>query len=214
MKHLRYFSGCLVLYLFNPNAHTAPPASELPMYGDSGKPRKLSPRDQAFISEFEKAGKTREGVARDVIGKAWDAYGKRDYTGAIKQFNYAWVLDPENGDAYHGFALISLVRDKNADETEKYFKTALLKPGVSVNAYVSYGRFLYIVDRPDEALVQLNKALSISPTARNARLHMALIYRKKSQWSQACEWARKAKANNDDEEPGLVEEMCKKGGLA
>lgn len=214
MKHLRYFSGCLVLYLFNPQAHPAPAPSEIPMYGSAGKPRKLSARDAAFIADLEKAGKTRQGVAREILAKAWDAYGRQDYKSAIRQFNYAWVLDPENGDAYHGFALISTVRDKNADEAERHFRTAISKPGVSVNAYVSYGRFLYLVDRHDEALAQLRKALSVSPAVHNARLHIALIHRRKSDWSQACDWARKARANGDDEEPGLLEEMCKKGGMA
>lgn len=214
MKYFRNFSGVLLLYLFTTQAHPQAPPSELPMYGAPGKPRKLSARDQAFIADFEKAGKTRQGVAREILVKAWEAYGKQDHKSAIKQFNYAWVLDPENGDAYHGFALISTVRDRNADEAEKYFRMAIAKAGVSANAFVSYGRFLYLVDRYDEALTQLHKALSVSDKAHNARLHIALIHRKKSNWSQACDWARKAKANNDDEEPGLIEDVCRKGGIA
>lgn len=211
----RNFSGVLLLYLFTTHAQAQLPPSEIPMYGSTAnKPRKLTARDQAFIADFEKKGLTRQEVARDVIGKAWVAYGKKDYKGAIKQFNQAWLLDPENGDPYHGFALISTVRDRNADDAEKFFKMALSKPGVSVNAYVSYGRFLYLVDRHDEALANLNKALAVNDKAKNARLHMALIYRKKGDASQACDWARKAKANGDDEEPGLIEEMCKKGGTA
>lgn len=211
----RNFSGVLLLYLFTTQAHAQLPPSEIPMYGSTAaKPRKLSTRDQAFIASLEKAGKTRQDAANEVLSRAWDAYGKKDYRAAIKQFNQAWLLDPENGNPYHGFALISTVRDRNADEAEKFFKLAIAKPGVSANAYVSYGRFLYLVDRHDEALAQLNKAISVSPQARNARLHMALIYRKKGDTSQACDWARKAKANNDDEEPGLLEDMCKKGGIA
>jgi Tfp pilus assembly protein PilF len=215
MKYFRNFSGVLLLYLFTPQAHAQLAPSEMPMYGSTAqKPHKLTEKDAAFIASLEKAGKTRQAVAKDVIRQAWEAYGQTDYKSAIRKFNQAWLLDPENGDAYHGFALISTVRDKNADASEKYFRMAIAKPGVSVNAYVSYGRFLYLVDRHDEALAQLKKALSVSSTAHNARLHIALIYRKKGDASQACDWARKAKANNDDEEPGLIEEMCRKGGTA
>lgn len=211
----RNFSGVLLLYLFTTQPHAQLPPSEVPMYGSTAaKPRKLTAKDEAFIASIEKAGKTRQAVAKDVIREAWESYGATDYKTAIRKFNQGWLLDPENGDAYHGFALISTVRDKNADEAEKYFRIAIAKPGVSASAFVSYGRFLYIVNRHDEALAQLQKALSVSPTAHNARLHIALIYRKKGNATLACDWARKAKANKDDEEPGLIEEMCRKGGIA
>ena len=210
----RNFSGVLLLYLFTTQAHPQLPAAEKPMYGLAGKQKKLTERDMAFIASIEKAGKTRQAVAKEVIVQAWEAYGKTDYKTAIRKFNQAWLLDPENGDAFHGFALISTVRDKSADEAEKYFKMALGKPGVNVNAYVDYGRFLWIVDRFDEALTHLHKALSLAPTARNARSNIAMIHYKKSEWSKACEWARGAKANQDDLQPDFLEEMCKKGGLA
>jgi len=210
----RNFSGVLLLFLFTTQAHPQLPPSEIPMYGSAGKPRKLTERDQAFITSIEKAGKTRQAVAKEVIAQAWAAYGKTDYKSAIRRFNQAWLLDPENGDAYHGFALISTVRDKNADAAEKYFKMAIEKPGVSASAFVSYGRFLWIVDRLDEALAQLHKALAVSLTARDARLHIARIYYKKKDFSKACEWARDAKANKDDLPPDFLEDMCKKGGTA
>ncbi len=215
MKHLRYFSGCLVLYLFSPQAQPAPPAIEMPMYGSSpAKPRKPSEKDMAFIQSLEKSGKTREAVAKEVIRTAWEEYARTDYKLAIRKFNQAWLLDPENGDAYHGFALISTVRDKNAEEAEKFFRLALSKPGVSASAYVSYGRFLWIVDRLDESLVTLQKSLSVSSTARDARLHIARVYYKKKDFGKACEWARLARDNNDDLPPDFLEDMCKKGGTA
>jgi len=214
MKYFRNFSGVLLLYLFTTQAHPQLPSSEMPMYGSAGKTRKLTERDAAFIASIEKAGKTRPAVAKDVIREAWVAYGKTDYKAAIRKFNQAWLLDPENGDAYHGFALISTVRDKDAVEAEKFFRLALEKPGVSANAYVSYGRFLWIVERLDESLVQLRKAIEVSTTAQDARLHIARVYYKKKDFGKACEWARAAKANNDDLPPDFLEDMCRKGGTA
>ena len=214
MKYFRNFSGVLLLYLFTTQAHPQLPAGEMPMYGSAGKTRKLTERDAAFIASIEKAGKTRQAVAKDVIRQAWEAYGQTDYKSAIRKFNQAWLLDPENGDAYHGFALISTVRDKDAVEAEKFFRMAVAKPGVSATAYVSYGRFLWIVERLDESLAQLQKALAVSPTAHDARLHIARVYYKKKDYGKACEWARGAKANNDDLPPDFLEDMCKKGGMA
>ncbi|MEO8202639.1 MAG: tetratricopeptide repeat protein [Betaproteobacteria bacterium] len=209
----RSFSGVLLLYLFTTHVQAQLPPSEIPMYGTTGK-KKLTKRDEAFIASIEKAGKTRQAVARDAIGDAWVAYGQGDLKGAIRRFNQGWLLDPENGDAYHGFALISTVRDRNAEAAEKYFRIAIAKPGVSASAFVSYGRFLWIVDRLDESLVQLEKALAVSPTARDARLHIARVYYKKKDFAKACEWARAAKANNDDLPTDFLEDMCKKGATA
>lgn len=213
MKHFRNFSGCLLLYLFVPQAQPALPASEIPMYGETGTTRKLSERDKAFIESIEKAGKSRKAVAKEVMAQGWVSYGKGDLRTAIRKFNQAWLLDPENGDAYHGFALISTVRDKAADEAEKYFRIALDKPGVNVNAYVDYGRFLWIVERLDESLAQLRKALAVSPTAHNAKSNIAMVYYKKKDFSKACEWARGARDNKDDLQPDFLEEMCKRGGM-
>jgi hypothetical protein len=209
----RNFSGVLLLYLFTTQAQPQLPPSEIPMYGTAGK-KKLSDRDMAFIASIEKAGKTRQAVAKEVIARAWAAYGKTDYKNAIKQFNQAWLLDPENGDAYHGFALISTVRDKNAEAAEKFFRMAIAKPGVSPSTHVSYGRFLWIVDRLDDALAQLHTALALSSTARDARVHIARVHYKRKEYSKACEWARGAKANNDELPVDFLEDMCKKGGMA
>jgi len=184
------------------------------MYGDTTKSQKLKESDAAYIAAIEKSGKSRKDVAKEVMRSGWASYQKGDLKSAIRRFNQAWLLDPENGDAYHGFALISTVRDKNADAAEKFFRMALAKPGVSANAYVSYGRFLWIVDRLEEGLFQLQKALKVSPTAHDARLHIARIYYKKKDYSKACEWARAAKVNNDDLPVDFLEDMCKKGGMA
>ena len=212
MKHLRNFSGVLMLYMFVPQPHAAPPASEIPMYGDAARAGNLKPGDAAFIASLEKAGKTRQSVAKDVLRAAWGHYGKAEYSQSIRKFNQAWLLDPENGDAYHGFAVITLVRDKAPAAAEKFFRIALSKPGVNVNAYVDYGRLLWIEERPDESLAHLNKALELSPRAHNARSNIALVHYRARDFSKACEFARAAQKNGDDLPPGFLEEMCSKGG--
>jgi Tfp pilus assembly protein PilF len=211
MKHIRNFSGCLLLYMFVPQPYAAPPPAEQAMYGDADRAAKLKDSDKAFIASLEKAGRTREAVAKDVLREAWVLYQKVEYGPAMRRFNQAWLLDPENGDAYHGFAVITLVRDKQVSEAERLFRLALSKPGVNANAYVDYGRFLWIGDRLDESLAQLHKALELSPRAHNARSNIALVYYKRRDFTQACEFARAANANGDDLQPGFLAEMCGKG---
>lgn len=212
MKHLRNFSGCLLLYIFTPQAHPALPASEVPMYGDVNRAAKLNEKDAAFIASLEKSGKKRQDVAKEVLAAAWAHFRKTEYAQAIRRFNQAWLLDPENGDCYHGFALITLVRDKLPAEADGFFRTAISKPGVNVNAYVDYGRLLWMGERLEESLAMLNKALAISPKAHNARGNIALVYYKNKDYAKACEYGRAAQKNGDDLQPGFLEEVCGKGG--
>ena len=213
MKHLRNFSGCLLLYIFTPNAHAQAslPAGEVPMYGDVTRLDRLNKVETDYIASLEKSGKTRQDVAREVLKAAWAHFQKAEYAHSIRKFNQAWLLDPQNGDSYHGFAVVTLVRDKLPAEADRYFRMALAKPGVNVNAYVDYGRLLWMGERLEESLGMLNKALSISPKAHNARSNIALVYYKNHDWSKACEFARAAKENGDDLQPGFIEEMCAKG---
>lgn len=211
MKHIRNFSGVLLLYMFFPGLHAALPPSEIPMYGDASRATRLKDSDAAFIASIEKSGKTRQSVAREVLRAAWAHYQKAEYGPAMRRFNQAWLLDPENGDVFHGFAVVSLVRDKALIEAEKFFRTALSKPGVNANAYVDFGRYLWMGERLDESLAQLQKALELSPKAHNARSNIALVHYKRKDYAKACEFARAAKLNGDDLQPGFLEEMCAKG---
>ena len=208
MKRLGWLFACL---MWAGAAHAALPASEIPMYGDAAKSKTLKESDAAYIASIEKSGKSRRDVAKEVMRTGWAAYQKGDLKTAIRRFNQAWLLDPENGDAYHGFALISTVRDKNSTDAEKFFRIALSKPGVNEAAYVSYGRFLWLVGRLDESLAQLQKALEVSAAAHNARSEIAMVYYKKKDFANACEFARRARDNKDDLMPNFLEEMCKQG---
>ncbi len=206
-------AGCmLVLFSAQAQAQTkaARPASEIPMYGDPDKPKKLNANDAAFIASIEKSGHTRQEVAKDVMFTGWGLFAKRDYKGAIRRFNQAWLLDQENPDVYHGFAVISAQRDNAPSIAEKFFRLAVALPGVNVNAHVDFGRFLLENFRLDESLVQFENAIAASPTAPNARSNASIAYAKKGDFVQACEWAKGALANKDTLADGYVEAMCKR----
>jgi tetratricopeptide (TPR) repeat protein len=192
-------------------AHAASlPLNQTPMYGDVEKTQQMKEADASLVASIEKSGYSRESGAKEAVRSAWVAFHKGDMTIAISRFNQAWLLDPENGYVYHGFALVTAQRDRNLPEAEKYFKMALSKKNVSVNAYVDYGRSMWMQNRFDESVVQLQKSLVISPTAFNARSNMSFVYYKKGDFKKACEWAKRAEANKDQLEPGFLDAMCKK----
>lgn len=212
MKHISRLI-IFLLFLVAIQVYAALPANEIPMYGNINKTEEMKKADAAFVAEIKKAGYTLESGAKAAIKRGWDYFEKRDFGGAMKRFNQAWMLDPENGDVYHGFALVVHQRDNALSDAEKYFRMALSKSKVSVNAYVDYGRFLWLQNRYDESLTQLRKAIAISPKAYNAYSNMSFVYYKKGDYVQACKWAKAAKTNNDQLEPGYMEEMCRRAGV-
>jgi Tfp pilus assembly protein PilF len=139
--------------------------------------------------------------ARQMIKAGWTAWAKRDMATAMARFNQAWLLDPENGNAYHGFALVTAVRDGTPSDMESFFRMATSKPNVDAEAFVDYGKFLWMDKRLDASQAQLNKALQISATARNARSNMAFVHYLKNDFANACTWARKAEGNGDIDPP-------------
>jgi Tfp pilus assembly protein PilF len=192
--------------------YAAPPINEQPMYGGVIKTEQQKKSDEAFIAEIEQKGYSREVGSRTVVQKGWEAVGKHDYGIAMRRFNQAWLLDPENGDAYHGFAVVVHQRDNSLTEAEKYFRMALSKSKVGANAYVDYGRLLWLQGRYDESLAQLSRALEKSPKGYNAYSNMSFVYYKKGDFDQACKWAKAARENNDQLEPGYLEDMCRRAG--
>lgn len=188
------------------------PINQLPMYGGRAKTDEMKSADADFIASMEKRGLSRAEGARQMLGRGWAAWSRKDMTTAMARFNQAWLLDPENGNVYHGFALITAERDGTTSEVERFFRLATSRPKVDAEAFVDYGKFLWMVKRLDESRVELNKALRVSAMARNARSNMAFTYYLKNDFANACTWAREARINGDELEKGFLEEMCSRDG--
>lgn len=190
------------------------PANQLPMYGGIEKTDAQKKADEKLIASLKDGGFTLEQGSDNAVKSGWVAFHKkdRDLATAMKRFNQAWLLDPENGDAYHGFALVLAERKSPPDEVEKYFRLALSKPRVGINSHVDYGRFLWTQKKYPESLAQLQKSLEIDPKAWKARSHISFVYYKMGDYASACEWARKARENKDPLEDGYLEDMCSKAG--
>ncbi|WP_243362196.1 tetratricopeptide repeat protein [Fundidesulfovibrio terrae] len=190
------------------------PANQRPMYGGIEKSDAQKKADADLVAGIKAKGFTLEQGSENAVKFGWEAFHKkdRDLAVAMQRFNQAWLLDPENGDAYHGFALVSYEKGSPPDEVDKYFQLALSKQKVGINAHVDYGRFLWTQKKYRESLAQLQKALEIDPKAWKARSHISFVYYKMGDYALACEWAQKAKENKDPLEKGYLEDMCSKAG--
>lgn len=188
------------------------PINQLPMYGELPKTEAMKTADTTFIHAIERQGLTRAEGAKQALRMGWDFWEAHDTPSAMLRFNQAWLLDPSNGNAYHGFALVTSMRSNTSAEVERLFEMAVTKKGTSSTAFVDYGRFLWTQKQLDRSLAQLDKALQISSTAKNARSNISFVHYLKGDYAKACIWAKSAKMNSDILEKGFLEDVCSRPG--
>ncbi|WP_136417971.1 hypothetical protein [Herbaspirillum sp. ST 5-3] len=208
MKRYRVIAFIVALLIRDATFADSLPVNQLPMYGGREKTAKMKSADAALFAAVEKKGYSRQEAAKRAIQIGWSSWAKSDLATAMSRFNQAWLLDPENGNAYHGFALVTSVRGGAPSEVEHLFQMAISKSNVDPVAFVDYGRFLWTQKQLDKSLVQLKKALQLSPTARNARSNISFVHYLKGDASSACIWAKDAQKNGDELEKGFLEDMC------
>ena len=186
------------------------PINEIPMYdeGKQEKTPKMLKADADFIASIEKEGLSHKEGAEKVVQLGWSYMVKKDPATAIKRFNQAWLLDPENGNIYHGFAVITAMRGGPPAEVERFFKLAISKTQVRTEAIVDYGRFLWTEKRLDESLTQLNKAFQLNPDAENCRYNISFVYYLKQDFNNACIWAKDAQQHGAQLEKGFLDDVC------
>lgn len=188
------------------------PLNQLPMYGGREKSAEMKKADAEFLAGIEKQGLSREDGAKKAMQAGWRFFDKKDLATAMKRFNQAWLLDPENGNIYHGFAVVTSERGGSPPEVESLFQLALSKSKVDAEAFVDYGRFLRTQKQYEKSLIHLNKALERSSRAFNARSQISFVYYLKGDFSSACEWAKASQKNGDKLEAGFLEDMCRRAG--
>lgn len=175
MTRYRLIASIAALLIFDTAFADSLPTNQLPMYGAREKTAEMKNADAALIASVEKQGLSRQEAAKRAIQTGWSYWAKRDLATAMSRFNQAWLLDPENGNAYHSFALITSVRGGAPNEVERLFQLGTSKSNVDPVVFVDYGRFLWTQKQLDKSLVQLNKALQLSPMARNARSNISFV---------------------------------------
>lgn len=97
----------------------------LPMYGGPAQvktPLQLE-ADEKFIQAMTN-NQSREKASKAVAVGGWQFFNKGDLPTAMKRFNQAWLLNPNNPEAYKGFAAILRKQGKmkEAEKMERMIK--------------------------------------------------------------------------------------------
>jgi len=117
------------------------PVNELPMYGGFEKTAWQKQADEAFMATvLPDFGNDREAAADRFAEEAWKFVYSGDNTTAIRRFNQAWLLDPENTKALWGFAVISRARG-NADAALRYYEQAIERGGAWPKLVAEYEEY-------------------------------------------------------------------------
>lgn len=93
---------------------------EVPMYG--GLDRQADPilkgADDALIEGTTKEFGSREVASQRFIDQGFRYYFQDDLSTAMRRFNQAWLLNPQNPDAFYGFAVVLNDREQFCDARE------------------------------------------------------------------------------------------------
>lgn len=119
----------------------------LPMYGQPGiaRAKKLQEADEAYIQQATaQAGGDRKGAAATALDTAEQAMSQSNEDEAMRNYNHAWLLNPDDFQAYWGFGRIEIMHE-NLDNAVKHLDKAVelvndpdFKPLVLVDAGIAY----------------------------------------------------------------------------
>ncbi len=100
------------------------PINELPMYGLAEKTAAQKRADDEYIDRMTRGGRSRQAAALIAAKNAWNVFYSGDKPMAIKRFNQAWLLDPDNQLALWGFAVTCVDRGQY-DEAARFYRLAI-----------------------------------------------------------------------------------------
>ncbi len=99
-------------------------SNELPMFGGVERTLEEKKADEVLIkSSIEQFGSKEEAV-KVALKLAWNYYDKHDVKTAMKRFNQAWLLDPQNADVFYGFGFL-LAESGDQDDAIRFYQRAI-----------------------------------------------------------------------------------------
>src|SRR3989338_11200209 len=131
MKRILYIF-LTIAYLFCPGC-TKVHINEMPMYGGIEFTPYQNEINEKFIQDAVKQCGDRKTAANEAVSTGWYYYNeKHDWKTAMKRFNQAWLLDPNNAGAFFGFAFIMDEQGKEKEAIGYYEKSIELDPNNAV----------------------------------------------------------------------------------
>jgi Tfp pilus assembly protein PilF len=180
------------------------PSNQQPMYGGVEKTPQMRAADDAFLRGVARLGYSRERGSDKSVDLGWQYFARRDFAAAMMRFNQAWLQDRENGDAFHGFAVVTAERDGDLAQADALFRHGVASKRQKPGIYLDYGRFLLKDNRPADAVAVLEKAVQFADMRADAQALLALALFQAGRRDDACNAAAQVK---DGVQPALLQSL-------
>jgi Flp pilus assembly protein TadD len=126
----------------------------------------------------------------DPLTAGFAAFSAERYSRAELLLEQARTADPDNGEVYHGLALVALARRGDTAAADALFARSIALPDTSPVAFANYGRFLINEKRYAEAVDVLERGLERDPDFDMARARLAIALYAEKRIEEACRMAR------------------------
>jgi len=115
---IKLFFLVTMLLILKSTAFGQDPDNSKPMFGNVQKSTKYKEADDKFIETVTKEYGTKDSALKAYVALGWRHLYKNDLETAIKRFNQAWLLNPNNPDPYYGFYAFEKLKDKDIDAAQ------------------------------------------------------------------------------------------------
>jgi len=100
----------------------------LPMFGGIMKTEQQQKQDEKFLKSCDLNFKTRQEASKFFMERGWEYYAEGQIDTAMYRFNLAWLLNPDNGETYWAFGLVTAAYDKQDEALKLYEKALVYQP--------------------------------------------------------------------------------------
>jgi Tfp pilus assembly protein PilF len=182
------------------------PIDQVPMYGglDRSAIPELKAGDEKLIADTTNHYGTREKASAAFVNNGFAYYQRDDLVNAMRRFNQAWLLNPQNSEVYAGFGSVLHDKGKNCEAMQMMEKAIALKPPTFQGIYPDAARLITLCAVSDKGLTSegkmelferseslYKKAEEIEPNKRYVYGSWATAYYWRGQYSDA--WVMVAK---------------------
>jgi Tfp pilus assembly protein PilF len=181
-------TGCLASM---PEQHTR--VDEVPMYGgiDRSKFPELIEADEQFISGVTEAFGSREKASQLWVEQGFKFYNEDKLGMAMRRFNQAWLLNPENSEVFAGFGSVLHDQGKYCEAMQVMEKSLSLDPPSYQGIYTDAARIFTLcavsndIDTEEEKSILISRSEALYKEAEKLEWNKAYTY---GSWATAYFW--------------------------
>lgn len=171
---LAIFLGLTLALVLAVHPVAAQTQRQIPMWEGMEKTALQKRVDQRFILDMNKGfDGDRDRASHYAVVRGWEQIEKGDFETAIKRFNQAWLLNPQRGDIYWGFAVAMAERGDDLEELERFFVKAERIIGPEAILHADWGIVLERRDRHNEAIEHFSRSIELDP--KNIEAHAGMV---------------------------------------